>query len=239
MDDGLRWFDHNRVGAVREPPPLREARPGLEYQHVFDQCALQAQRGGGAVLLVASSSFYARQLLGRLEGCQTRLVVQAQLSSPCGEDGSIPLPWWEGVGEGEKAAPETVIWAEPELGSGEQVAPRLSRLLSLDGRLYIVTSGRLARFLPEWRRPGSPPAAHPAGLWRTQSWLRQAGLAVEAVYGFHSPASVVWTWAAGLADGLGRGDLADRCLFQMRAAYVSRGWPALVTPVRMVVAKWT
>ncbi|MBN1886736.1 MAG: hypothetical protein JW850_02055 [Thermoflexales bacterium] len=224
MDDGLRRFDDKWVGVVRElgairESPLHEARPSLEYQHVFDLCALQAQRGGGPVLLVASSAFYAGQLLARLEGCQVQIQVTGASQSPVTSD--------------------TILWAEPELEGGEHAARQLARLLARDGRLYVLASGWSVRFLPEWRCAGSRPAAHPAGLRRTRTWLRQAGLAVEAVYGFHSPASAVWTWVAGLADSLGRADLADRCLAQMRASYVSRGWPALATPVRMVVAKWT
>ena len=38
-------------------------RPSLEYQHAFDQCAVDCHRVGGPVAVIASSAFYARELL--------------------------------------------------------------------------------------------------------------------------------------------------------------------------------
>jgi hypothetical protein len=38
-------------------------------------------------------------------------------------------------------------------------------------------------------------------------------------------------------ERLGRSDLADRCLFKMRAGYVTGGWRALLAPLGLIVSR--
>jgi len=67
--------------------------------------------------------------------------------------------------------------------------------------------------------------------------LARCGLAIEKVYGFQSPRSLVWATAARIADRSGRADLGDRCRFAMRATMVTRDATAWLCPVGLVVAR--
>lgn len=219
-------------------------RPGLEYQYAFDLCAMEAHRAGGPVSLYSSSAFYAEELTGRLDRCGGVLV-------PCGGWApagrgwrSLPMAGVRGstrfrlAPEGGEIAPGTaVVWAEPEMGDLERTAARVAQNLAPGGRLCVVTSGWLRRGLPEWKRDeGERPARRPAGLRRTMECLRQAGLTVEGVYGFHGPRSLAWGLASRVPAALGRADLVDRCLAAMRKGYVVPGWQARWAPVAVVLA---
>lgn len=194
-------------------------RPGLEYQHAFDYCAVEAHRQGGPVIVAASSTFYARQLLGRIAACDPLLT---------GADGADARRLAAG-------SARAVVWAEPERASGVQALWNLQRLIDPDGRLYVIVSQPLARRLPEWRGD-SQPAAGPAGLWRTIGWLRRQGWAITQLYGFHSPISMVWEGAGRLIARAGRADLADRCHFKMRDTYVAGRVQAALAPVAVLAA---
>ncbi len=201
-------------------------RPSLEYQHAFDLCAVEVHRTEGPVALFASSPFYTREMLHRLRGCNVTLV---------------PLGDWDAAGidlavPAQDVQAGAVVWAGPEHGNGEQMLERIDRALLPGGRLCIVASGWLARFLPEWQRDADRPGQRPAGLRRIAGWLRRSGLVVESVRGFHGLESTLWGYASRLASAIGRPDLADRCHFQMRATYAVSGWQARWTPVQVVVA---
>jgi len=238
----------------RRPPTLASSayggpwsveRPGLEYQHAFDLCAVEVHRAGGPVALFASSPFYARELLKRLNSSQV-------IFCPVGKWGDefaggwltlSPEVMWDGIvvmRPGSEEVPPPVaaaIWAEPERGDGGPTLKHIRRMLQPTGRLWVITSGRLSHFLPEWRRAEDRPARDPAGWRQALRSLRQSGFAIQARYGFHSPVSILWSYAFRLMERLGRSDLADRCLFQMRAEYVVSGWQALLVPVGVIVAK--
>lgn len=216
-------------------------RPSLEYQHAFDLCAVEVHHTGGAVAVFASSSFYARELLKRLTGCEAELLPTRSWSASSAS-------FWELLGpEVEHPDVQTsgslnsqmkvAVWAEPEREVDKQILIRLYDLLLPDGHLYTISSGWLSRFLLERRRDDDQPSEHPVGLWQTTRWLRQGGFTVKALYGFHSPLSILWGYAYRLMEHWGRSDLADRCLFQMRTKYMSKGQQALWAPVGMAVAR--
>jgi hypothetical protein len=254
-------------------------RPGLEYQHAFDYCAVEAHRYGGPLIVAAGSTFYASQLLGRLVACEPQLIgadgadtPRASVENPrshtktheedahvgvapderrttedeCGVDvfrhssfvvrHDAESVYLKGIGSRVTAgSARVVLWAEPERATGAQALRNLQRLLDPAGRMYVIVSQPLARRLPEWRG-NNLPAAGPAGLRRTIDWLRQQGWTIAQLYGFHSPASIVWEAAARLMERAGRADLADRCHFKMRDTYVAGGAQAALAPVAVLAA---
>ncbi|MGA9349014.1 MAG: hypothetical protein WBW48_09445 [Anaerolineae bacterium] len=216
-------------------------RPSLEYQHAFDLCAVEVHRIDRPVAVFASSPFYARELLKRLDGCEFRLVPTGDWSSSSASIGELLGPEVEHPSvqalESLNVQAKAIVWAEPEREGGEQVLKRINQMLFSGGHLYTIASGWLARFLPEWRCNDDRPGEHPVGLWQTTKWLRQGGFTVQALYGFHGPVSILWGYAFRLMGRLSLGDLADRCLFKMRAEYVVSGGQALRVPVGVAVAR--
>jgi hypothetical protein len=216
-------------------------RPSLEYQHAFDLCAVEVHRIRGPVAVFASSPFYGREVLKRLEGCEAGLVPMGGWISSEGDMRRLLGPEVEPPDvqtlESMKQQVKAAVWAEPEREHGEQALNRISQALLPGGRLYVIVSGWPARFLPEWRQVGGGSSERPAGLWRTSRRLRQGGFRVETLYGFHGPVSVLWGYASRCMTHLGRGDWADRCHFKMRAEYVAGRWQALWAPVSVAVAR--
>jgi hypothetical protein len=216
-------------------------RPSLEYQHAFDLCAVEAHRTGGPVAIFTSSPFYARELLKRLDGCEVWLVPTGNWSSSGEDIGKLLSPEVEHPNietlNRLSIEAEAAVWAEPERESGEQILTHIHRMLLPGRHLYVIASGWLARFLPEWQRNEDRPGERLVGLRQTTKWLRQSGFTIEARYGFHGPVSILWGYAFRMMERLGRGDLADRCLFKMRAEYVVSGWQAFWVPVGLAVAR--
>lgn len=215
-------------------------RPSLECQHAFDLCAVEVHRKGGPVAIFAASPFYARELLKRMDGCEAWLVPAGNWSSSGENIGKLLGPEVEHPNietlKRFNIETKTVVWAEPEWESNEQFLKHIQRMLLPGGHLYVIASGWLGRFLPEWRRNDDRPGEHPVGLRQTTKWLRRGGFTIEAQYGFHGPISILWGYAFRLMERLGRGDLADRCLFKMRAEYVVRGRQAMWAPVSVTLA---
>ena len=216
-------------------------RPSLEYQHAFDCCAVELQRVAGPVTVVASHPFYARELLKRLDGCHVSLVLAPDWNLPAEE-----ISRWLGYDvarssiesdPGVGAQAQAAVWAEPQREVGEEILERIGRTVRPGGQLYVVASGWLRRFLPEWQRGAVLAGQEPAGLRAATRWLRAAGWHVERPYGFHGPRSVCWGLAAHGAARLARLDCADLCHFGMRAAYVVHGWQASLAPVTVVTAR--
>jgi hypothetical protein len=209
---------------------------------------MEAQRQGGAVAVFASSAFYANELLSRLHGQTVNGWETSPLAGPRAdkrmavgrsEPGFIPAPEipCSSAPPLPCSSAQSIIWAEPEQESLERTAQEIVQALAPGAPLYVIVSGWLARFLPEWRAASRLPASGRAGWWRTLYGLRQAGLATEALYGFQTPLSLLWGYSSRALEGLGRADWADRCHFRMRAHYVVRGWTALLAPVGVFVAK--
>jgi len=223
------------------PAPPLSMRPSLEYQHAFDLCAVEVRREGGAVAVFASSPFYARELLKRLNGCETGLVPIGGWRASAGDIGELLAPELEQTNvetsERLNVRTKTALWAEPEMEDGQQVLEHIAQVLLPGGKLYVIASGWLARFLPEWKQVDRRPSERPAALWPTVKWLRQAGFKVKALWGFHGPWSILCGFASRWLAHLGRSDWADRCHFHMRAQYIVRGPQALLAPVGVAVAR--
>jgi len=220
------------------PPSRRTSleRPSLEYQYVFDQCAVAAHRLEDPVVVLAASPFHARELLTRLDDCPARLAPAGGWSPTTADLDRMR----EGEGARFEVWPEDsdvsarmVLWAEPEQGRVEQVFEQLESMMAPGGALYIIARGPAARFLPEARSVALPAA----GTRRVLATLRRRGYTVEAQYGYHGLASMAWGYAYRLLDRLGRKGLADRCFYAGRARYVVSGGGAWWAPVRLIVAR--
>jgi hypothetical protein len=216
------------------------SRPGLDYQHAFDLCAMEVRRRPGPVALFARSSFHGLDLLKRLGGCEVVLVpLGDEPGSLPGNGGSFRRPtsarhggWATTAG----TAVHSAIWIEPDFAD-ERVLRRMRMTLMPGGTLYLVVSGYLARLRRGVAQDRGWPIQRPAGWRRTMRWLREAGFTVTSLYGFQGAESLTWACAARLAEHLGRDDLADRCHFRMRAEYVVTGRLASVATVAMIVAR--
>jgi hypothetical protein len=218
-------------------------RPGLEYQHAFDLCAVEVHRRGGPVVVSASSPFYVRELVKRMAGCGGVLVASGGWAAPGANLDLLlgPEPGGAGfglAGEADELVPaRAAVWAEPEGGDGERRLAEIGKSLAPGGRLCVIVSGWLRWGLPEWQGEEGRPAAQPVGLGGAVAWLRRTGFAVEGVVGFHGPQSLVWGFASRLPAAVGRADLVDRCYAAMRKTYVVRGWQARWAPVAVVLAR--
>ena len=210
--------------------------PSLEYQYGFDFCAVGVHRLRGPVAILAPSAFYLHELVKRLEHLDPALVdtrTEATHRSVLQREENLdiePLGCWE-------SAAKAIVWAEPESETSSTIVRSVARNLLPDGRVYIIVSGWMSRALPEWKQhDGHGNRPHlPLGLFRTLSRLRAASFKVEALHGFHGPASVFWGYLSRAQEYLNRPDLADRCHLRMRAAYAVKGWQSLLAPVGVVV----
>lgn len=221
----------------------QQQRPSLEFRHAFDSCAVEVHRLGGPLAVFAGSPFCARELLRRLDDCSPALFpVGDWVSSGASAQPLLgPVAAWEHGHAGERALKpvdfSVAVWAEPDRKGGERILKHIYGIVRPGGSLYVVASGRLARFLPEWRRDNDRPGEHPAGLLPTLRLLRGGGFTTKAIYGFHGPLSILWGYASRMMERLDRGNWADRCHFKMRAEYVVSGWQAIWTPVSVAVAR--
>ncbi|MBN1137159.1 MAG: hypothetical protein JXM73_11270 [Anaerolineae bacterium] len=230
----------------RPEGPWAVQRPGLEYQHAFDLCAMGLHRAQGPVAVVASRPFYARELLKRTTDLDRQLILasESDLSNAAIEEGLGPevdrthLRIERGLDPHTGLDPDmgAAVWAEPIRANARVTLQAIRQALIPGGPLYILVSGWLARFLPEWKAGETRTGGIPLG-WDSLRRARQAGFAIEKQYGFHPPTSVAWGYMSRMMDRLGRGDLADRCLFKMRACYVVAGWRASWTPLRLIVTR--
>lgn len=195
------------------------ALASLAYQHACDICAATAHQAGGLIALAASSPFYLQELLPRLA-----------------HDKVIPVPNSSALLEPLPAQVSVALWAEPQDSDHAQVFHALHHLLLPGGRLAVICSNPLARALPEWQHQDNHPAVQPLGVLRTVRFLWQHHWNITAWYGLQSLSSIAWGYLFKLVYALRRDDLADRCHFQMRAVYVTRGWQALLSPVGLLFA---
>lgn len=216
-------------------------RPSLEYQHAFDCCAVALQPIAGSIAVLASHPFYGRELAARLDGRQARFfatpawdLAPEEMRAWLGAEGTSTQTDLESVAASGVVA---AVWAEPEREGGRKVLARIEGVMAPAGRLYVVASGPLRRYLPEWQSRAWGAAQCPAGYRATLRWLRMAGWQVEARYGFHGPRSVLWGLAVRCAAAGGRRDWADRCLAAMRAHYVVQGWISILAAVALLVAR--
>jgi hypothetical protein len=114
----------------------------------------------------------------------------------------------------------------------------LSGVLAAGGPLVVVASRPLARILPErhsWR--GHPLGLTPGGVGRLRRALTQAGLTLDAIYGFHAAPAVGFGLMSRLVAGWGRPDLGDRLHFAARLRYCATGHLAAWSTVALLTAR--
>jgi hypothetical protein len=235
-----------RVSHLHAAPSSREitrqllGRPSLDYHHAFDFCARGVYCEGGSVGVFASSPFYARELAKRI-GHNAILVPLGNWFLPVIDVKRLLGPE---VREAKLQLLENlydrftaVIWAEPEHNGTETILGHIQKSLLPGGSLYVITSERSARFLPEWKRDYDRPCRYPSGSRLARKWLRQTGYRIDGRYGFHGPTSILWGYGFQLLTRLGHFDLADRCLYKMRAEFPVSNWQVDFSSVQVTVAR--
>ena len=216
----------------------------MPYHIAFDLSATRAsQAGQGPLAVFASSPFYARELVRRLDG-QVLLHFprnlefdESQIQMAIGpEVDPSRFRVKPSMADAATAEPRALIWAEPEeeawrvtLGDIRQLEPPV---------ILVMGTTWLRRLLPEWQNAASPPAASPLGsMGRVAKALHEMGYTVQDTYGFHGPRSLLWGIATRLPAALGRHDLVDRCFAAMRWEYVVHGWLARCSAVWVVIGQ--
>jgi len=138
-----------------DPVRLSVTLPTLEYWYAFSVCAVEAERGE-SVIVMASSAYYARELLKRVVNDYvgvTLVPLGGDWFSPAYDRASllgieIQIPQGRIIGSPEYPA-RTIIWAEPMRQDSLQILDAVARLLKPDGRLCVIAPGSLVRFLPQ------------------------------------------------------------------------------------------
>lgn len=205
-------------------------RPSLEYWHAFDYCAGQASQSKRPMTLLASSQFYARHFEDRLLESDLSIVDTTNWSQDT-QSNVIPLVNWQ-------PQAGVWIWAEPSRGSLHTIANHWRQIAANDSQLLIVTSGWLAKRLPEWQTAPYPTIA-PTSTNDLRSALQPEGAHLVAVYGFHGPVSIVYGVAATLLSQRKQLAWSDRFIYAMRKAYTVQGWQAQFAPVQVRILSKT
>ncbi len=218
--------------------PRGVCRPSLAYRYALDTSVTAATRTGSPVGLVCSSRFYLHELSGRLGSRGVLLSNPADGATDAALDG--PRHWRALLDEDGSFLPRrisAVVWAEPERLSAELRLAALTPMLPPGASLCVVSSGWLARRLPEWRRTDGRPATRPLGPGETAALLREHGFVLKAAYGFQGPRSIGLGLLGRAFERLDRPELADRCEALMRAAYLETGVVGAVASVRLLIAE--
>jgi len=216
------------------------SRPSLEYQHAFDLCAQMVSHSGYPTQVFVSSRFHAREMLGRLEANETAIVPVGQWAASAVNEmtqlyANEKLEEAPGVNLATGQA-MSILWAEPGYHTNDETMALIVQTLVPNGCLLVISSGWLSRFLPD---PLGETRQKRGGLvdqYRIRQMLHRKGFDISSTYGFHGLFSSVWGFAYRLMSSLHRPDLADRCHFQMRAKFISRGWLSWLAPVRVTLA---
>ncbi len=206
---------------------MARPRPSPEYSYALDICASEIsdpQSEENAVIV--SSSFYYSELGARLIDSsptdQAKLVTSFYTlhTDPNCFDGLLESP----------DRYNTVIWAEPQRGTAYPIALAISKALTSGGKLLVVSSALLSRFLVESKQEGNK---RNLGAGRTSSLFRDVGLRTINSYGFHSPTSIIWSYLSRAALMAGRGDLSDRFQLRARHSYIVKGYLAPLSSLRL------
>jgi len=213
-------------------------RPTPEYSQAFDLAAGALRRAEGPALAVVSSAVYAVELLKR---CPGALDFATTSSFDAADLVAAAQGWaWGPIKDVEFSADlsayDSIVWAEPERASAEDLARTLRSRARTGARLEVIATTYLRRFLPLWRAHPVP-AIRPLNPGRVMHLLRDSGWQVESCLPFHGPRSIAWGKLAQLADALGRPDLGDRCLFAMRSNYREPGWLWPFAPLTLIRAR--
>ena len=199
-----------------------------------------ASRSREAPTILVSSHFYRGEFLQRFPEEKITLLTLPHTAgrtpggSNAARQGENDFPFQNPF---ERNKPQgCVIWAEPEVQNGYGMAKRIYQSLTVGGSLYLIVSGWLSQYLPEWKLEGSRPAGTPARIFRTRVWLRQAGFTNRAIFGIRSPLSLFLGSLARNLARIGRNDLADGCYLKIRQSLVGQRRAFYLSPVIVVAA---
>lgn len=214
--------------------------PDLDHHIALDFCASRLASGEQPAIVFSSSALLAHEMLKRFSYREVALVTRGdwdesvlQTSLLHRNTSATPFRVFR-LGTLTLTSPH-LLWAEPLNQDTVQTAIEIRKHLAPGGVIYVITTGRIARFQAYTRNnPHSTIGA--AGLIQSVHLLRQAGLHVREIVGFHPPAAIAWGLASRAASRAGRADLADRWLVRMRRAFVSAGWSARLSTVNVIVA---
>lgn len=176
-------------------------RPGLAYQHAFDWLAVQLHSANGRAACIASLP------LQRAELAQRGLAQHV-------------LPDWP-AGDTDRFS----VLAAVEPATAE--LPRLAQMLPAlppSGRVFLIVTGPLSRFLAEHRERAAAPDF--AGERAVTAVLGHGGWQVVERVGLHGAAAVAWHLAGTAAGRLGRADWQDRLHYGMRRSFARAGGAA-------------
>lgn len=213
-------------------------RTSLAYHAAFDFCASRAACTGGPTIVLASSVFYARELVRRVDG-EVSLYLTAAAGLETSEIRAAMGPeidWGRirlfqdlqpGVGAG------MLLWAEPERDTWPHTQRFVTQLAPTVTQFCVLGTTPLRRVLREWQGD-SLPARVPFGSSRPITRALSALYVETARYGFHNPWSLAWSFAGRFAAAIGRDDLVDRCSAAAQIALVVCGWKASWAPVWVV-----
>jgi hypothetical protein len=143
----------------------------------------------------------------------------------------IPLP-------AETKQASGILWIEPLPGVWLRELERLVQALALGAPLVVVASLRRAQSLTEcrsweWRALGF----QPGGIRRLEQALRQAGLRIEATYGFHTQIADRLEKLGQMATRFGRPDLGDQLQFRAHLQYSSQDLRNAHVTVALLLAR--
>lgn len=220
---------------------LSLVRPDLEHHCALDFCASRLAHGNLPAIIMASNALLAHEMLKRLayrevavlaRGDWDERVLQSSLLHR--STSATPFQVFK-LGKLELTSP-IAAWAEPLNQDSVQTVIEIKRHIAPGGSLYVMTTGRMARFQPSTKtNPHSTLGA--AGLIRTSKLLRQAGMEITEVVGFHTPPSIAMGLASQAAARLNRPDVADRLMVRMRESFVATGRMARYATVNVIVAR--
>lgn len=202
---------------------------------------MQAHVTNGDVCIVVSQVFYAQQLLKRFDAEKSYWLLPVdQLAGD--RNVSDDVFTMETVSasiieDSESYKFSTIIWAEPTSASTLALIPMLKRLLMNDGQLYVITSNRLSRALPENQPGGVLESSNNVTAFAAIKQLQQNGFDARNLISFHGIESILWGYGNRFFQAIGRHDLADRSLYRMRKTYAVSGVRAWLAPITVVIGK--
>jgi hypothetical protein len=212
-------------------------RPTHEYSQAFDLFARRFNNPGEPALAVLSSPAHAVELLKRCQG-GLHLAGTGAFDAPAFVDAGRDWSWGP-LESLNLACPgpsySSILWAEPEANSAEQVADQLAQRACNGAGLWVVASGPLRNFLPAWQSEQAP-AVQPLNPGLVMRLLQKTGWQIQELAVFHGPRSIAWSFIGRAAERLGKPDWGDRCILAMRRHYREPGWLWPLAPLALIHA---